>query len=94
MAPYPQVPWVKKGKKRLFETTISLNCKCNVEPCAHQQAAFLKAVEDAWQSGRKAGIATVVDKIREASKSGLTLRLQDGELELPDQASSDPDKAN
>lgn len=85
---------MKKGNKRLFETTIRLDCECNVEPCAHQQEAFLKALEDAWQSGRKAGIATVVEKIREASKSGLTLRLQDGELELPDQPSTDTDKAN
>ena len=47
------------------------------------QAALNKALEDAWQSGRKAGIATVIGKMKEAAEHGLVLRLNDGELELP-----------
>jgi hypothetical protein len=81
-------------KKPLFEVTIALDCECNNELCKHQQQAMLKAVEDAWQSGRKAGIATAVEKIREASKRGLTLNLQNGELELPSTPSTDRDKTN
>ena len=67
----------------LFSTEISLDCDCVNNLCEHLQASLNKVTQDAWQSGRAAGIATVIAKMKEAAENGLVLRLQDGELELP-----------
>ena len=67
----------------LFSTDISLDCDCVNNLCEHLQASLNKATQDAWQSGRTAGIATVIAKMKEAAEHGLVLRLNDGELELP-----------
>ena len=74
---------MSEESKVLFSAEISLECKCENDLCEHMQAALNKALEDAWQSGRKAGIATVIGKMKEAAEHGLVLRLNDGELELP-----------
>ena len=73
----------EEERKTVFSATLELNCECSVEMCEHQNAALLKVIQDAWQSGRKAGIATVFGKMNEAAEHGLVLRLNDGELELP-----------
>ncbi len=73
----------KKPSKHLFSQTIKVSCSCEVNICEHVQRAMGKSVEAAWQSGRKAGISLVIERLKEASRSGLVLRLKDGELELP-----------
>ena len=73
----------EEERETVFSATLELNCECSVEMCEHQNAALLKVIQDAWQSGRKAGIATVIGKMKEAAEHGLVLRLNDGELELP-----------
>ncbi len=72
-----------KSGKRLFSQTTQLNCSCEVHICEHVQRAMGKGVEAAWQSGRKAGISLVIERLKEASRSGLVLRLKGGEPELP-----------
>ena len=68
----------------VFSARFKLECDCATEVCDHLIAELNSAIRDAWQSGRKAGIATVIDKLRESAKHGLVLRLQDGELVLPE----------
>jgi hypothetical protein len=85
---------MSEGNKVLFSTEITLECKCENDMCVHMQAALNKAIQDAWQSGRKAGIATVIGKMKEAAENGLVLRLQDGELELPTSFSDLEEPAN
>lgn len=75
----------------LFNAEISLDCDCVNNLCEHLQASLNKATQEAWQSGRTAGIATVIAKMKEAAEHGLVLRLNDGELELP-KSSSDLDE--
>lgn len=94
MAPDPPFPNMTEKKPPLFSASITTHCSCSAELCAHQQDALLKVIEDAWQTGRKAGIATVIEKIRVASASGLALRLQDGELEEPDDGNNPGQSSN
>jgi hypothetical protein len=68
----------------VFSARFKLECDCATEACEHLIAELNSAIQDAWQSGRKAGIATVIEKLRASAKNGLVLRLEDGELVLPD----------
>jgi hypothetical protein len=68
----------------VFSARFSLNCDCANEACEHFIAELNASIQEAWQAGRKAGIATVIAKLRESAQHGLVLRLQDGELVLPE----------
>jgi len=68
----------------VFSARFKLECDCATEACEHLIAELNSAIQDAWQAGRKAGIATVIAKLRESAQHGLVLRLQDGELVLPE----------
>lgn len=74
---------MNERNKVLFTSEITLACDCENNLCPHMQASLNKTIQDAWQSGRTAGIATVIGKMKEAAEHGLVLRLNDGELELP-----------
>jgi len=68
----------------VFSARFSLSCDCANEACEHFIAELNASIQEAWQAGRKAGIATVIEKLRESAQHGLVLRLQDGELVLPE----------
>ena len=68
----------------VFSARFKLDCDCANEACEHFIAELNNSIQEAWQAGRKAGIATVIEKLRESAKHGLVLRLQDGELVLPE----------
>jgi hypothetical protein len=67
----------------VFKLEIQLECDCVNHMCGHLEAALGTASKEAWRAGRKAGIAAVIQRLKEAAESGLVLRLQDGRLELP-----------
>lgn len=70
--------------KVVFSANFALDCDCANEACEHFIAKLNTSIQDAWQAGRKAGIATVIERLRQSAEHGLVLRLQDGELVLPE----------
>jgi hypothetical protein len=86
---------VKDGEGEVvFSARFKLECDCATEVCDHLIAELNSAIQDAWLSGHKAGILTVIEKLKLAAGSGLVLRLKDGELELPPELSSLSDKTH
>ena len=72
----------------VFSARFKLDCDCATEACEHLIVELNNAIKEAWQSGRKAGILAVIEKLTSAAGTGLVLRLKDGELELPPELSS------
>jgi hypothetical protein len=68
----------------VYAARFKLDCDCANEACEHFIAELNNSIQEAWQAGRKAGIAAVIEKLRESAQNGLVLRLQDGELVLPE----------